>query len=90
MKFVRILLTWNPSILTTIGVLGIVALSVDFLVPILVQNLFKGTEWSPIADKKYTRICERICNFYNHLITLRVKVLQLRREKQSLVRKNIF
>lgn len=38
-------MSWNPSILTTVSVIGIVGLVFDFLVPIINQNFFKAADW---------------------------------------------
>lgn len=79
-----IIMSWSPSVLTTISVFCIIALVFDFAVPIITQQLFKTTEWTLSSDAKYTRICERISHFYGHLIRMKTRLIELRREKHSL------
>jgi hypothetical protein len=47
-----------------------------------IENFYSRTSAS---EAKYTRICERISNFYGHLIKTKTKLLELRKEKHSLV-----
>ena len=37
------------------------------------------------SELKYTRICERISHLYGHIIRIKTKLIDLRREKHSLV-----
>jgi len=40
-------LVWymDPSVLTTVCIIGIVVSCCDFLVPLVLSNLYKSTEW---------------------------------------------
>lgn len=79
-----LLMYYNPSVLTTVAVLGLVVLFLETVVPALTTYFFKSTEWDPVSESKYTRICERISNLQIHIWNARVKLDQLRREKQPL------
>lgn len=82
------LMYYSPSILTTIAVLGLTMLLVESVVPLITGYFFKRAEWDPSSDMKYTRICERLSNFHRHFIAFRVKLENIRRERQSLVCKS--
>jgi len=79
-----ILMAWSPSVLTTISLIGLIAVSVDFLVPLITHNFLKSVEWTVSSDIKYTKICERISNFLTHVSNLKLRLMTMRQEKQSL------
>lgn len=79
-----ILMIWSPSVITTVALVGLIFLSVDFIAPLIIQNVFKGAEWTPTSESKYLRICERLTNFCNHVVNFKNKLIQMRKEKHSL------
>lgn len=79
-----LMMYYNPSILTTVAVLGLVVLFFETVVPFLSNYFFKSTEWDPVSESKYTRICERISNLQIHIWNTRVRLENIRREKQPL------
>lgn len=80
-----LLMYYNPSILTTASIMGLVVLTIESVIPLVANYFFKSTEWDPVSESKYTRICERIYNFQVHVINLRIRLDNIRREKQPLV-----
>lgn len=75
---------YNPSILTTVAVIGLLFLILEYAVPMLTSYLFKTSDWDSTSEVKYTRICERISNLYQHLIDFKDKMEKIRKEKQPL------
>ena len=75
---------YDPSILTTVSLIGLLVLLCEYAVPMLTSYLFKQSDWDTTADLKYTRICERLSNLYEHVISSKNKLEKIRKEKQSL------
>lgn len=75
---------YNPSVLTTVAILGLLFLILEYAVPTFSGYLFKTSDWDSTSELKFTRICERISNFYQHLIDLKDKMEKIRKEKQPL------
>jgi ADP-ribosylation factor-like protein 6-interacting protein 1 len=75
---------YNPSILTTISIIGLTCLLLESIVPLVVNYFFKSTEWDIVSESKYTRICERISNLNRHIENFKLKLHTIRKERQSL------
>ncbi|CAF0716064.1 unnamed protein product [Brachionus calyciflorus] len=75
---------YNPSVLTLISIIGIFSLCIEIAIPFLVSYFFKSTEWDSRSEAKYTRICERLSNFQNHVLNFKTKLENTRRERQPL------
>lgn len=75
---------YNPSILTTLSVIGLTFLLLESLVPVIVSYFFKSTEWDAVTESKFTRICERISNLNRHFSNFKFKLDSIRKERQSL------
>lgn len=79
-----LLMFYNPSILSTVSIIGIAMLVVEILLPIVINYFFRSSEWDSKADEKYTHICERISHLYEHYTTYKLKLATLKKERQSL------
>jgi len=71
----------NPPILTLVSCVVLVIVLIDLLVPIGIRMLFKNDNWTSAKDAKYTRICERIANFEQHIKQLCESALKMRKER---------
>ena len=67
------------------SILGLACLFFESVVPLITKYVLKKTEWDEISEAKYIRICQRIANFHQHIITLKVKLINTRKQKTSLV-----
>ncbi|XP_015904676.1 ADP-ribosylation factor-like protein 6-interacting protein 1 [Parasteatoda tepidariorum] len=60
------LLLWyfDPSVLTTFSVFGIVACLLDYAVPMLSSTFFDSSKWTGSREKKYEDICRSLVGCY--------------------------
>jgi hypothetical protein len=65
--------------------IGLVCLFFESILPLIANYLFRSAEWDIISESKFTRICERIANFHMHLVNLQTRLVNTRKQKQSLV-----
>lgn len=68
---------FEPSILTTFSLIGLAVGLIDFLVPLIGQNLM-ASKWTGRDERQYEDICIRImnakthfCNFYDAMVELK-------------------
>ncbi|XP_059484415.1 ADP-ribosylation factor-like protein 6-interacting protein 1 isoform X2 [Neocloeon triangulifer] len=68
------LLVWwlDPTILTLFSVLGLTAVLVDYLVPLVASNFFRSENWDGAKEKKFEQICKilassesTVCNVWS-------------------------
>jgi len=85
-----LLIFYNPSILSTISIIGLTMLLVETALPVLTNYLFKTAEWDQVSEAKYTRICERISNLCQHFIYYKAKLENVKKEKQPLYFSVVF
>ncbi|CAF0957119.1 unnamed protein product [Rotaria sordida] len=71
----------NPPILTLVSCVVLIFVLIDLLVPIVIRLLFKKDNWTSAKDAKYTRLCERIANFEQHIKKLCESGLKMRKER---------
>ncbi|CAF1280931.1 unnamed protein product [Rotaria magnacalcarata] len=71
----------NPPVLTLVSCVILAFVLIDLLVPIGIRMLFKNEHWTSVKDAKYTRLCERIANFEQHIKQLCESALKMRKER---------
>lgn len=79
-----LLMFYSPSILSTVSIIGITMLVIEILLPILINYMFKNSEWDAESEEKYTHICKRISHLYEHYVFYRSKLEGIKKERQSL------
>lgn len=62
------LMLWyfEPSVLTTLSILGIIVCVVDYLVPTLSVNFFNPDKWTGIKERKFEDICRGMVKTWDH------------------------
>jgi len=71
----------NPPVLTLVSCVVLAFVLIDLLVPIAIRMLFKNENWTSAKEAKYTRLCERIANFEQHIKKLCESALKMRKER---------
>ncbi|CAF1367895.1 unnamed protein product [Adineta steineri] len=71
----------NPSVLTLVSCVILVFVLIDLLVPMAIRIIYKNDNWTSTKDSKYTRLCERIANFEDHIKQLCESALKMRKER---------
>ncbi|CAF1338266.1 unnamed protein product [Adineta ricciae] len=71
----------NPPVLTLVSCVVLVFVLIDLLVPIAIRVLFKNDHWTSAKEAKFTRLCERIANFEEHIKKLCESALKMRKER---------
>ncbi|XP_074647999.1 ADP-ribosylation factor-like protein 6-interacting protein 1 [Tubulanus polymorphus] len=72
---------FDPSVLTTFSLLGLIISLVDYLVPTIASSLFKSDNWTVVQEKEFENICIRIHNAKVHIQNLRTQIFNLKTEK---------
>ncbi|ESP04041.1 hypothetical protein LOTGIDRAFT_203419 [Lottia gigantea] len=77
------LLVWyiQPSVLTTLSLLGLLISAIDLLIPMVGPKLFATDSWTVFHEQQFQQICERIINARNHFIDFKNTMCQLKAEK---------
>ncbi|XP_013393628.1 ADP-ribosylation factor-like protein 6-interacting protein 1 isoform X1 [Lingula anatina] len=80
------LLIWyfEPSVLTTISLLGLTICLIDFLVPTVASSVFTSEHWTVLQEQQYEQICLRILNAKHHLMDMKNTLNNLKSEKPAL------
>lgn len=60
----------DPSLLTTIAVIGLIATISDYLVPTMSSGLFRNDNWTGAHEKKLEDLCRMLVIYYTHMTTL--------------------
>lgn len=71
----------DPPVLTLVSCVVLTVVLIDLLVPVAIRMLFKNDHWTSVKEAKYTRLCERIANFEQHIKQLCESALKMRKER---------
>ncbi|ELU15291.1 hypothetical protein CAPTEDRAFT_193769 [Capitella teleta] len=71
----------EPSVLTTLSLIGISLCVVDFVVPTLSSYLFSSAEWTVVQERQFEGICVRVLNAKTHMSNIKNALLILKRDK---------
>ncbi|GBM55343.1 ADP-ribosylation factor-like protein 6-interacting protein 1 [Araneus ventricosus] len=80
----RLLWYFDPSVLTTISVFGILACILDYVVPILSASVFDSSKWTGTQEKKYEDICHGFVNTSMKIKHMWESVRQIKENKPYL------
>ncbi|XP_013790134.1 ADP-ribosylation factor-like protein 6-interacting protein 1 [Limulus polyphemus] len=80
MVTLEFILLWyfEPSLLTTLSLLGVTVCVADYAVPIVCVTFFDATKWTDAEERKFEEICKSVilvkqqtCDFWTSVIQLR-------------------
>ncbi|XP_025082921.1 ADP-ribosylation factor-like protein 6-interacting protein 1 isoform X1 [Pomacea canaliculata] len=76
-------LVWyfEPSLLTTLALMGLVITAVDFTVPLIGPSLFGSRPWTVTEERQFEEICQRILNLRGHFSSFVEGLATLKAEK---------
>jgi len=74
----------EPSVLTSVCLLGIIFSITDFALPTLTSYLFSSAEWTVIQERQFEAICVRLLNAKKHIINSKNNLLSLKRDKPKI------
>jgi hypothetical protein len=62
-------LVWylEPSVLSTVCILGIILSVADYAIPTLLSSLFKSADWTVVQERQFDAICARLLNAQQHI-----------------------
>lgn len=77
------MLIWyfEPSVLTTFSLIGLILTLIDFLVPIIGPTVLGRDKWTGVQEKQYEQICIRIHNFRYHVADFQETVSSLKNDR---------
>ncbi|XP_055938121.1 ADP-ribosylation factor-like protein 6-interacting protein 1 [Argiope bruennichi] len=80
------LMLWyfDPSVLTTISIFGIIACILDYVVPMLSASVFDSSKWTGTQEKKYEDICHGFVDTYMKIKHMWESVRQIKETKPYL------
>jgi len=71
----------EPSVLTTVCLLGVLVCAGDFALPTISSFLFRSGEWTVVQEREYEAICVRIQHAKQHCTDLCSYLTELKKEK---------
>jgi hypothetical protein len=80
------LILWyvEPSVLTTLCVIGIVVTAVDFALPAITGHLSGASEWGPVKEGQFNEICKRILHAKQHFDCAKNHLISTKQDKPKL------
>jgi hypothetical protein len=77
------ILLWyfDPSVLTTLSIFGIIACVLDYVVPILSASFFDSSKWTGARERKYEEICYELVTLYIHMKAVWESTRQIKETK---------
>ncbi|XP_054710292.1 ADP-ribosylation factor-like protein 6-interacting protein 1 [Uloborus diversus] len=80
--FIFIMLWYfDPSVLTTLSIVGIIACVLDYVVPILSASFFDSSKWTGARERKYEEICGSLVSCYIFLKSIWDSARQIKESK---------
>jgi hypothetical protein len=79
-------LVWyvEPSVLTTICLVGILISAIDLAVPALTGVIFSSSDWNDAKEHQYEAICRRLLNAKQHAASIIGYLMKTKQEKPKL------
>lgn len=80
---ITFLILWyfDPSVLTTLSIFGIIACILDYVVPILSASFFDSSKWTGARERKYEEICYELVTQYIRVKTMWESSRQIKETK---------
>jgi len=74
----------EPSVLTGVCMVGIIACVVDFTIPALTGVLFSSSDWNDAKEQQYDSICKRLLHAKQHFVSVKNYMATTKEEKPKL------
>ncbi|XP_076340865.1 ADP-ribosylation factor-like protein 6-interacting protein 1 isoform X2 [Tachypleus tridentatus] len=83
---VEFILLWyfEPSLLTTLSLLGVSACVLDYAVPIISVKCFDSIKWTDVQERKFEGICKLMISVKKQACDFWISIIQLRDTKPVL------
>lgn len=75
---------FDPSVLTTLSIIGIISCVLDYIVPILSASFFDSSKWTGAQERKYEEICHDVVGLYICIKTIWDSVRHVKESKPYL------
>jgi hypothetical protein len=75
---------WEPSVLTSICLIGIIVSIFDFAVPTVNSYLFSSVEWTAVEERQFESICIRLLNAREHITDVKDWLMTLKADKPKI------
>lgn len=72
---------FDPSVLTTLSMFGIIACVLDYVVPILSASFFDSSKWTGARERKYEEICYELVTLFIRVKTIWESARQIKETK---------
>lgn len=72
---------FDPSVLTTLSMFGIIACILDYVVPILSSSFFDSSKWTGARERQYEEICFELVSAYIRMKTIWDSARQIKESK---------
>lgn len=77
----------DPSLLTTLSILGLIITVGDYLVPTVVSGLFRNENWTGAHEKRLEELCRKLVLYYTHTSTMIASFYLMRTVRPKVVSK---
>jgi len=74
----------EPSVLTSICMIGIILSVADYAVPTVLSHLFSSAEWTTVQESQYEEICRRLLHGKRHAVDTKKWLLDLKANKPKM------
>lgn len=74
----------EPSVLTTVCLLGVVLSVTDFALPAVTGHLFNSADWTVVQERQFEAICVRLLNAKRHITNAKNQLLSLKKDKPKI------
>lgn len=74
----------EPSVLTTICLLGVILSVTDFALPAVTGRLFNSANWTIVEERHFEAICVRLLNAKRHIKDAEAYLVSLKKEKPKM------
>jgi len=79
-----ILWYFDPSVLTTLSIFGIIGCILDYVVPMLSSSVFDSSKWTGARERKYEEICYDLVTLFIQAKSMYESARQIRETKPYL------
>jgi len=80
----------DPSVLTTVSVIGLIATLVDYLVPTLTASICHPENWTGMKERKLEEICRELANAQTQAAYKWAVFYDMRHSRPKMVGSNLF
>lgn len=79
-----IILYWDPTLLTFLAFLGLIATLADYLGPIIIKQVSNSDNWEEAKQKQFAKVCDDVVAAMNSLSDFVIKCKKSRAEKPNI------